>query len=56
MERTCLRNTFLKNRTVANKLAYTKQKNFCVSLLRRKVKREYIANLNVKDISDNRKF
>ena len=29
-ERTRLRNTFLKNPTVANKLAYTKQKNFCV--------------------------
>ena len=50
-----LRNTFLKNPTVANKLAYTKQRNFCVSLLR-KVKREYFANLNEKNITDNRKF
>ena len=55
MERTRLRNTFLKNPTVANKLAYTKQRNFCVSLLR-KVKREYFANLNEKNITDNRKF
>ena len=56
MERTRLRNTFLENPTVANKLAYTKQRNFCVSLLRRNVKREYIANLNVNNISDNRKI
>ena len=55
MERTRLRNAFLKNPTVANKLAYTKQRNFCVSLLR-KVKREYFANLNEKNITDNRKF
>ena len=55
MERTHLRNTFLKNPIVANKLAYTKQRNFSVSLLR-KVKREYFVNLNEKNISDNRKF
>ena len=55
MERTRLRNTFLKYPIVANKLAYTKQKNFCVSLLR-KIKREYFANLNEKNTTDNRKF
>ena len=55
MERARLRNTFLKNPIVANKLAYTKQRNFCVSLLR-KVKREYFANLNGKNITDNRRF
>ena len=55
IERTRLRNTFLKNPTVANKFAYIKQRNFCVSLLR-KVKREYFANLNEKNITDNRKF
>ena len=55
MERTHLRNNFLKNPIVANKLAYTKQKHFCVSLLR-KVKREYFANLNKKNITDDRKF
>ena len=55
MERMRLRNNFLKNPIVANKLAYTKQRNFCVSLLR-KVKREYFANLNEKNITDNRKF
>ena len=55
MERTRLRNKFLKNPTIENKLAYTKQRNFCVSLLR-KVKREYFANINEKNIIDNRKF
>ena len=55
IERTHLRNTFLRNSIVANKLAYTKQRNFSVSLLR-KVKREYFANLNEKNITDNRKF
>ena len=55
VERTRLRNKFLKNPTTENKLAYTKQRNFCVSLLR-KVKREYFANINEKNIIDNRKF
>ena len=50
MERMRLRNNFLKNPTVSNKLAYTKQRNFFVSLLR-KVKREYFANLNEKSIT-----
>ena len=49
MERTRFINTF------ANKLAYTKQRKCCVSRLR-KVKREYFANLNEKNITDNRKF
>ena len=46
---------FLKNPIVANKLAYTKQRNFCVSLPG-KVKKEYFANLNEKNITDDRKF
>ena len=54
-ERTHLRNTFLKNPIIANKLAYTKQRKFCVSLLA-KVKREYFSNLNESNITDNRKF
>ena len=46
MLRTKLRNIFLKNRTDGNKNRYTKQKNFCVTLLRKvrenilKLKRE----------------
>ena len=48
VEKTRLRNTFLKNPIVANKLAYTKQRHFCVS--------QNFANLNEKNITDNRKF
>ena len=36
-------------------LIYTKQNNFCLWLLR-KEKREYLANLNDKDINDKIKF
>ena len=38
MERTRLRKTFLKNPIIANKLAYKKQRNFCVSLLKKSKK------------------
>ena len=55
MQRTKLRNKFLKDPTEHNKISYTKQRNWCVSLLR-KEKKEYFANLNEKDIIDNKKF
>ena len=55
MQRTHFRNKFLKNATDQNKLINNKQRNFCVSLLR-KEKKEYFAKLNENDITDNRKF
>ena len=55
MQRTKLRNKFLKDSTENNKISYTKQRNWCVLLLR-KEKKEYFANLNEKDIIDNKKF
>ena len=55
MQRTRLRNKFLKNPTNQNRLTYTKQRNFCLLLLR-KEKKEYFPNVNEKDITDNRKF
>ena len=55
MQRKCLRNTYLKNPTNQNRLTYAKQRNFCLSLLR-KEKKEYFANLSVKNIIDNKKF
>ena len=55
MTRTRLRNRFLKNRTEENKKKYTKQRNYCVSLLR-KVKNECYSNLNEKDVTDNKMF
>ena len=55
MLRTKLRNIFLKNRTEENKNRYTKQRNLCVTLLR-KSKRGYFNNLNEKNVCDNKKF
>ena len=55
MKRSRLRNNFLKNKTEQNKTLYTKQRNYCVSLLK-KSKKKYFANLNEKDILDNKLF
>ena len=55
MERTRFRDRFLKNPTDENRLASTRQINFCVSLLR-KEKKQYFAKLNEKHITDNRKL
>ena len=54
LQRTKLRNKFLKDPIEHNKISYTKQRNWCVSLLR-KEKKKYFANLNEKDIIDNKK-
>ena len=54
MQRTKLRNKYLKDPSAANKFFYSKQRNWCVSLLR-KEKKKYFANLNEKDITDNKK-
>ena len=50
-----LSNNFLKNRTGENKTLYTKQRNYCISLLK-KPKKKYFANLNEKDILYNKLF
>ena len=55
MKRSRLGNNFLKNRTEQNKNLYTKQRNYCVSLLK-KSKKKYFANLNKKDILNNKIF
>ena len=47
MHRSRLRNKFLRERTKESKVAYNKQRNICVSLLR-KSKRDYFANLDTK--------
>ena len=49
MKRNRLRNCRLKKRSEKNKLSYVKQRKYCVSLLR-KTKKDYYANLNLKDI------
>ena len=55
MHRSKLRNIFLKNRTEENRKNYAKQRNLCVTLLR-KSKREYFGNLDEKKLCDNKKF
>ena len=55
MVRTRLRNIFLKNRSEENKISYNKQRNLCVTLLR-KSNREYYQNLSVENVCDNKKL
>ena len=55
MLRSKLRNQFLKTKTQESKLKYNKQRNLCVSITR-KAKRSYYENLDLKDITDSKKF
>ena len=50
-----LRNKFLKNNNEENRKLYTKQRNYCVSLLR-KTKKAYYENLHERKVSDNKLF
>ena len=55
MRRIKLPNQFLKKRTSEAILKYNKQRNLCVSMLR-KAKRNHYENLDLNDINDNKKF
>ena len=55
MERTRLRNIYLKQRTETIKFAYNQQRNKCVNILK-KQKRSYFESLNLKFVKDNKKF
>ena len=55
MKRAKLRNRFFKTRNNTDKFSYNKQRNFCVSLIR-KEKSKNFTNLNIKDVTDNKKF
>ena len=48
-------NRFMKDKSLQNRMPYTQQMNYCVSLLR-KTKIRYYANLNKKKILDNKQF
>ena len=52
---TKLRNIFPQNSSEQNRIRSTKQRNFCVSLLR-KTKKRYYENLNDKFVVDNKLF
>ena len=54
-KRSHFRNRLLKNRCPVNGINYIKQRNYCVSLSR-KTKQKYYANLNEKDVADNKIF
>ena len=55
MHRSKLKNKFNKNSTEENKQAYTRQRNYCVGLVKRE-KKSYFNNLDLKILNDNRKF
>ena len=54
-KRTRLKNKFLKNRTETYRVCYSKQRNFCVNLLR-KTEKDYYGNLIEKDVIDGKRF
>ena len=55
MQRSKLRNLFLKKRTEEHRNNYVKERNLCVTLLR-KSKREFFGSLNKTHLCDNKKF
>ena len=55
MRRSALENKYHRYRTPEHNLAYKKQKNYC-SRLYKKERKKFYANLNLTDITDNRKF
>ena len=55
MKRSRLRNNFLRKKTEETRKLYVKQRNKCVSLLK-KAKKEYYQNLDEKNVIDNKKF
>ena len=55
MNRSRLRNKYLKNKNEENRAIYVKQRNYCVSLLR-KSKKKYYENLDERNLMDNKLF
>ena len=55
MTRSRLCNKYLKEKSADSKIAYDKQRNYCVNLLRR-TKKNYFANINISSVTDNKKF
>ena len=55
MHRSKLKNNYNKNPTEENKALYNRQRNFCVSLLK-KEKKKYYNSLDMKIFQDNKKF
>ena len=55
MRRSALENQYHKNITPENNAIYRKHKNYC-SKLYKKERKKYYTNLNLRDITDNKKF
>ena len=55
MNRTRLRNSFLRTRCIRGKEAYNKQRNYYVSLIR-KTKQQYYNSFNHRKVADNKSF
>ena len=55
MNKTRLRNKFLRSRSTKDRSAYNQQINFCLSLVR-KTKKDYYNNLDHKKVTDSRSF
>ena len=55
MKRSRLGDPFVKNRSEDNRVNYIKQHSYCVRFLR-KIKKQYYAYLNEKDVADKKQF
>ena len=55
MTRSRLRNKYLKEKSADLKIAYDKQRKYCVNLLRRN-KKKYFANINISSVTVIRSF
>ena len=55
MKRTYLRNKFIDPKTDAERIAYDKQRNYCVSLTQKEKKIDY-SNLKIRDVTDVKTF
>ena len=55
MSRSRLGNRFLRNRSEENRKLFCKQRNNCVSLLR-KSEKDYFADLDEENITDSKRF
>ena len=55
MTRSRLHKKYLKEESTDLKIAYDKQRNYCVNLLRR-TKKKYFANFSISSRTDNKKF
>ena len=53
MDGTRLRHKFLRSRSIEDRNAYKRQRNYCVSLIR-KIKEDYYNNLDYRKIIDNK--